>query len=99
MKRKDFLCVMCDEKQEPENHDRNRGQQSTIIARNGVVLPDKQRETVTLRLYDGSIFGLETENHASHVTSFRSYDLNLEPGTAINFAVHAKTANSTKCGW
>ncbi len=67
--------------------DRNRGQQSTIIARNGVVLPDKERQTVTLRLYQGSVFGLETENHASHVTSFQIYDLNLEPQTTINFAV------------
>jgi lipopolysaccharide export system permease protein len=67
--------------------DRNRGQQSTIIARNGVVLPDKERETVTLRLYNGSIFGLEAENHASHVTSFKIYDLNVEPESTINFAI------------
>jgi lipopolysaccharide export system permease protein len=67
--------------------DRNRGQQSTIIAHNGIVLPDKQNHTVTLRLYQGSIFGIETENHASHVTSFRIYDLNLEPQNLANFSV------------
>ncbi len=67
--------------------DRNQGQQSTIIASRGIVLPGKDRETVTLRLYEGSIFGLETENHASHVTSFRIYDLNVEPESAVNWAV------------
>jgi lipopolysaccharide export LptBFGC system permease protein LptF len=51
------------------------------------VLPDKERETVTLRLYNGSIFGLEAENHASHVTSFKIYDLNVEPESTINFAI------------
>src|SRR5579871_2864978 len=35
--------------------DRNRGQQSTIIASNGIVLPDKESQAVTLRLYHGSI--------------------------------------------
>ncbi len=67
--------------------DRNRGQQSTIIASNGIVLPDKETQAVTLRLYHGSIFGLETENHASHVTSFKIYDLNLEPENSINWSV------------
>jgi lipopolysaccharide export system permease protein len=56
---------------------RRRGQQSTIIARSGVMLPDRNGEGVTLRLFDGSIFGNDAENNASHVTSFRIYDLNL----------------------
>jgi lipopolysaccharide export system permease protein len=67
--------------------DRNPGQQSTIIASNGLVLPDKNHQTVTLRLYNGSIFGLETENHASHVTSFKIYDLNVAPEDTADFAI------------
>lgn len=67
--------------------DRNRGQQSTIIASHGIVLPDKDRQTVTLRLYNGSIFGLETDNHSSHVTSFKIYDLNVEPENAADYAL------------
>jgi len=57
---------------------RARGQQSTIIARRGLMLPDSSGDEVTLRLYDGAIFGNDIENGASHVTSFRIYDLNLK---------------------
>ncbi|HEY6420112.1 MAG TPA: LPS export ABC transporter permease LptF [Candidatus Binataceae bacterium] len=58
---------------------RNPQQQSTIIARSGILLPDEKTEGLTLRLFDGSLFGVEEENDASHVTSFHIYDLSVQP--------------------
>jgi len=49
----------------------------TIIGKNGVVLPDEKGGGTTLRLFDGSIFGADTESDQSHVTSFRIYDLTI----------------------
>ncbi|MBF6570620.1 MAG: LPS export ABC transporter permease LptF [Candidatus Binataceae bacterium] len=69
--------------------DRTRGQHSSIIAREGLVLPDKNRETVTLRLFAGSVFGMDSEKGASHITSFKVYDLNLQPDAALSFADRA----------
>lgn len=58
---------------------RHPGQENTIIARRGVVLPDKAHHGATLRLYDGSIFGFENKKNTTHVTSFHVYDLSLKP--------------------
>ncbi|MGH7986489.1 MAG: LPS export ABC transporter permease LptF [Candidatus Binataceae bacterium] len=58
---------------------RNRHQENTIIARRAVIVPNQAQDGVTLRLFDGSIFGVEPDNNASHVTSFRIYDLNVRP--------------------
>ncbi len=54
-------------------------QQNTIIAQRGTLLPDAKQNELTLRLFDGSIFGLEAKNDASHVTSFKTYDLAIKP--------------------
>ena len=58
---------------------RNPEQQNTIIAKDGIIVPDHAQQTITLRLYDGSVFGLESANDTTHVTSFRIYDLSLRP--------------------
>jgi lipopolysaccharide export system permease protein len=58
---------------------RNPKQQSTIIAKRGIMLPDEKTEGLTLRLFDGSVFGVEEDNDASHVTSFHIYDLSVQP--------------------
>ena len=58
---------------------RSQGQQNTIIANNGIIVPDDAHKAITLRLFDGSIFGVEEANNTSHVTSFRIYDLNVRP--------------------
>jgi lipopolysaccharide export system permease protein len=58
---------------------RNPAQQNTIIAKNGVIVPDQATQTITLRLYDGAIFGLEAGNDKTHVTNYRIYDLNVSP--------------------
>jgi lipopolysaccharide export system permease protein len=57
--------------------ERSPGDQNTIVARRGLLLPDKHARTVTLRLFDGSIYGQDWRNHASHVSSFKSYDLTV----------------------
>jgi lipopolysaccharide export LptBFGC system permease protein LptF len=58
---------------------RNPAQQNAIIARRGIILPDEASKSVTLRLFDGSLFGVEASRNTSHVTSFRTYDLNVRP--------------------
>jgi lipopolysaccharide export system permease protein len=58
---------------------RSPDQRNTIIARHGIIIPDKVNKTVTLRLFDGSLFGVEPRRNTSHVTSFRIYDLNFHP--------------------
>jgi lipopolysaccharide export system permease protein len=62
---------------------RNNAQQNTIIAQRGIVVPDRRTQTITLRLFDGSVFGVDPATHDSHITSFRIYDLNVEPQTGL----------------
>ena len=62
---------------------RNPPQQNTIIAKTGIIVPDRAHRTITLRLYDGSLFGLEAANDSTHVTSFRIYDLNVHPDAEL----------------
>ncbi|HYK63678.1 MAG TPA: LPS export ABC transporter permease LptF [Patescibacteria group bacterium] len=56
---------------------RDAHNQNTIIAKRGVILPDPKHDSLTLRLFDGSIFGIEPQNNATHVTSFKTYDLSV----------------------
>ncbi|MGH7934347.1 MAG: LPS export ABC transporter permease LptF [Candidatus Binataceae bacterium] len=65
---------------------RNPHQQNTIIAHNGIIVPDRAHDTVTLRLYNGSIFGVETGNEVSHVTSFHIYDLSIRPQDQLDMS-------------
>ncbi len=58
---------------------RTPDQQNTIIARHGTLIPDESRNDLTLRLFDGSIFGVDASSNQSHVTSFRTYDLVIPP--------------------
>jgi lipopolysaccharide export system permease protein len=53
--------------------------QSTIIAQRGVLVPDEKKQTLTLRLLDGSLFGVEPERNATRVNSFDIYDVAIEP--------------------
>jgi len=62
---------------------RNPSQQNTIIAKSGIIVPDRAHKTITLRLYDGSVFGLEATSDSTHVTSFRIYDLNVRPDAEL----------------
>jgi lipopolysaccharide export system permease protein len=58
---------------------RDPRQQNTIIARNGLLIPDQATKSITLRLFSGSLFGVDATNNTSHVTSFMSYDLSVHP--------------------
>lgn len=58
---------------------RDPKQQNTIIARNGLLIPDRAAKSLTLRLFDGSLFGVDNTNNTSHVTSFKTYDLSVHP--------------------
>ena len=60
---------------------RDPHQQTTIIGKAGMVLPDDKGGT-TLRLFDGSLYGTETNTDQSRVTSFRIYDLSFRPKEA-----------------
>ncbi len=62
---------------------RTPDQQNTIIARSGIVLPDERAHTITLRLFDGSIFGVEPRTAAAHITSFKVYDLTVHPDESM----------------
>ncbi len=68
--------VMISDARDPRN-------QNTIIAKHGMMLPDAQQKSITLRLFDGSIFGAEPANNATHVTSFKTYDLSVSPESAL----------------
>jgi len=59
--------------------DRNPHQPAMIIARSGVLIPDREHNAVVLRLFDGSLFGIETEQNSARVTTFRTYDLSIRP--------------------
>src|SRR5262249_10981319 len=58
--------------------ERDPQQQNTVFARAGYMISDGERETVTLRLLDGTIHTTDTTAGASYQTDFRSYDVNLD---------------------
>lgn len=62
---------------------RSNAQQNTIIAQHGIIVPDENNDTITLRLFDGSVFGVDPSTDKSHITSFLIYDLNVEPQTGL----------------
>jgi lipopolysaccharide export system permease protein len=58
--------------------ERDPHQQNTVFARAGYMIADGERETVTLRLLDGTIHTTDATAGASYQTDFRSYDVNLD---------------------
>jgi lipopolysaccharide export system permease protein len=65
---------------------RDPRQQNTIIARSGLLIPDSATKSITLRLFSGSIFGVDATNNTSHVTSFKTYDLSVHPEEGLGLA-------------
>lgn len=65
--------------------ERDPRQQSTIVAQNGLAVPDERAETVTLRLLDGWIYGTDADTNRTHLTRFALYDLTIAPGAAMGF--------------
>jgi lipopolysaccharide export system permease protein len=58
--------------------ERDPQQPSTVFAREGFMISDVERETVTLRLLEGTISTNDATTEASYETEFRSYDVNLD---------------------
>ena len=69
--------VMISDARDPHN-------QNTIIAKHGTIVPDPHDKSITLRLFDGSIFGAERANNVTHVTSFKTYDLSVRPEAGLD---------------
>ena len=69
--------VMISDARDPHN-------QNTIIAKHGNIVPDPHDKSITLRLFDGSIFGAEPANNVTHVTSFKTYDLSVRPEAGLD---------------
>src|SRR5208282_2640757 len=65
---------------------RDAKQQNTIIAHSGRIIPDPTAQAITLRLFDGSVFGVSAADNTSHVTSFRTYDLSVHPEEGLGIA-------------
>jgi lipopolysaccharide export system permease protein len=63
---------------------RNPDQPNTIIARRGIMIPDETNKSITLRLFDGSLFGVEAGRNTSHITRFHTYDLNVHPEEGLD---------------
>jgi len=67
---------------------RNPRQQSTIIAQTGLLVPDERQRAITLRLLDGTNFGVNTDDGTTHVSSFGIYDLTINPGESLGAVQH-----------
>jgi lipopolysaccharide export LptBFGC system permease protein LptF len=68
--------------------ERNPREQSTIVARKGLVVPDEKTETITIRLTDGSVFGTDSDGASTHISRFGTYDLTIHPGEALGVIHH-----------
>ncbi len=58
--------------------ERDPRQRNTIFAREGLMISDREAQTVTLRLVDGWMHTLDASARAEYKTDFRSYDVNLD---------------------
>jgi lipopolysaccharide export system permease protein len=67
---------------------RDPHQQSTIIAQSGMIIPDEHRQAITLRLLDGTNFGVDEEKDTTHVSQFAVYDLTVDPGEELGAIQH-----------
>ncbi|HVA81576.1 MAG TPA: LPS export ABC transporter permease LptF [Candidatus Binataceae bacterium] len=62
---------------------RDPAQENTIVAKDGIIVSDRANQTITLRLYNGTVFGLERASDKTHFTSFRIYDINVRPESEL----------------
>jgi lipopolysaccharide export system permease protein len=70
--------------------ERDPQQQNTVFAREGYMVSDTERKTVTLRLLAGTIHTTDTVAQASYQTEFQSYDVNLDLRAALADAEDAR---------
>jgi lipopolysaccharide export system permease protein len=62
---------------------RDPSQQNTVFAREGQMLSDAERDTMTLRLSHGAIHTVDLTGRAHYRTEFESYDVNLDLEEAL----------------
>ena len=62
---------------------RDPSQQNTVFAREGRILSDAERDTMTLRLQRGAIHTIDLTGRARYRTEFESYDVNLDLEDAL----------------
>jgi lipopolysaccharide export system permease protein len=58
--------------------ERDSQQRNTILAREGIMVSDRETQTLTLRLLDGWIHTTDSQGRAEYQTEFQSYDVNLD---------------------
>lgn len=63
--------------------ERDPRQRNTIFAREGLMLSDRDAQTVTLRLLDGWMHTVDSRDKAEYQTDFGSYDVNLDLRQAL----------------
>ena len=56
---------------------RNSQQHNTIFAQTGLLIPNEQTHSLTLRLFDGTIHGVLSQEKSYHRTNFTVYDVTL----------------------
>jgi lipopolysaccharide export system permease protein len=78
--------------------ERDPQQQNTVFATSGHMISDFERETVTLRLVDGTIHTTDTTAGASYQTDFRSYDVNLDLRATLASARRTDDPNELTIG-
>jgi lipopolysaccharide export system permease protein len=52
------------------------------------LIPDERERAITLRLLDGTNFGVNAEDGTTHVTIFSVYDLTINPGESLGAVQH-----------
>ena len=71
-----LVHVMISDERDPE-------QKNTVFAREGLMISDPERETLTLRLSDGVIHTTDESGRSSDRTDFRAYDVSLDLRAAL----------------
>lgn len=62
---------------------RDETQHNTVFAREGRLLPDPTRETLTIRLLRGAIHTVDLDGRSNYQTRFESYDVTLDLRAAL----------------
>jgi lipopolysaccharide export system permease protein len=78
--------------------ERDPQQQNTVFATAGYMISDFERETVTLRLLDGTIHTTDTLAGARYQTDFQSYDVNLDLRATLASAQHTDDPSELTIG-
>jgi lipopolysaccharide export system permease protein len=68
---------------------RDQDQYNTVFAREGRMVPDPARHTLTLRLLRGAIHTVDLDGRSSYQTRFESYDVTLDLDDALGTGLPA----------